>query len=185
MLDIRYVAGLFDGEGCISLIKANRKNSSLHSYSVRVVIAMTNKPIIKLLHSQFGGIYTERNGNDTSTRNSFSLLWSNNKAKPILEQLLPHLILKRSEAEIALNFINELSQVGTSFWRKATQNQISELQNKRENVRKLLAQMKRVNYSTKWNDGELGETPMPGLAIVAEGQPLAKQRLAAVGVCND
>ena len=184
MLDIRYVAGLFDGEGCISLVKQKRLNSDLPTYTIRVVLAMCHKPIIKRLHQEFGGLYSERLGTEKA-RNSFSIMWANNKAIPFLEQLAPHLVLKKAEAEVALEFLSELSSVGTSFWRKATTEQIADLQSKREDVRSRLAHMKRVNYSLGWDGSEFGENPMPGLEKDAEGQPRAKQELTTLGVCND
>lgn len=146
---------------------------------------MTHKPIIKRMHKQFGGIYQERLSKDAKARNSFSILWAGHKAVPILEMLMPHLILKRAEAEVALEFIRELASVGTSFWRKADQGQIDQLQAKRESVRSRLAQMKRVNYSVNWDECEFGENPMPGSEMSAEGQPRAKQQPTTAGVCND
>lgn len=145
---------------------------------------MTHKPIIQRLKQQFGGVYQEREGNEKS-RNAFSLLWANNKAEEFLRLIAPHLILKKDEAELALEFIDTLASVGTSFWRNATQEQIVELQSKREDVRYRLAQMKRVEYRLSWDGCEFGENPMPGLKADAEGQPRAKQELTTLGVCND
>jgi hypothetical protein len=172
MIDIRYLAGLFDGEGCISLVKQKRANSSLMTYSIRVVIAMTHKPTIKAIHNQFGGNYSERKGNGIN-RNSFSVMWANRKAAPILAALLPYLQIKREEALIAIDFLAKLSSVGTSFWRKASQADIDLLFAEREAIRNKLAALKRVNHSVRWDDGEFGENPMPGVS--AEGQSRAKQ----------
>lgn len=172
MIDIRYMAGLFDGEGCISLVKQARANSPLPIYSVRVVIAMTHKPTIKAIHGQFGGIYSERKGTGIN-RNAFSVMWANRKAIPMLAALLPYLQIKREEAVIAMDFLNRLSSVGTSFWRKASQAEIDLLLAERETIRIKLAALKRVNHSVRWDDGEFGENPMPGVS--AEGQSRAKQ----------
>jgi len=135
---------------------------------------MTHEPIIKMIQAQFGGIYTQRQGFGKA-RNSFSLQWCNNKATPFLKLLLPHLILKKEEAEIALHFIENLRQMGTSFWRKASKEDIAALLAEREIIRAKLSALKRVSYSTKWDEGEFGESPMPGQEIDAEGQPRAKQ----------
>ena len=172
MIDIRYLAGLFDGEGCVSLVKQARVNSPLPSYSVRVVISMTNKPLIKAIYGQFGGNYTERKGIN-GCRNVFSVMWANRKAIPMLTALIPHLHIKREEAEIALDFMMRLGSVGTAFWRRATQADIDLLLAEREAVRARLAALKRVNHSVRWDDGEFGENPMPGVS--AEGQSRAKQ----------
>ena len=175
MIDIQYMAGLFDGEGCISLVKQRRLDSDLPIYSIRCVIAMCHKPIIKAINAQFGGLYSERRGVSDKQRNSFALMWANNKAKFFLETLLPHLILKREEAEIALDFLSRLRHPGTSFWRRATQTEIDCLQAEREFVRIKMSALKHVNHSVKWDSGELGEQPMPGSVKSAEGQPRTKQ----------
>lgn len=179
MIDIRYLAGLFDGEGCISLIKQARVNSPLPTYSVRVVICMTNKPIIQAICNQFGGLYSERKGQEKA-RNAFTVMWANRKAIPMLHALIPHLILKKEEAEIALNFLTQLASVGTSFWRRASQQEIDSLLAEREFVRAKLAALKRVNYSVRWDDGEFGGNPMPGSEKSAEGQSRAKQTILKI-----
>jgi hypothetical protein len=159
MLDVRYVAGLFDGEGCISLVKQRRLNSPLPSYTIRVVIAMTHKPIILLLQDQFGGHVSQRKGQKEGHRNAFTLMWANRQAGTILQILIPHLILKRAEAEVALDFIQTLSQVGTSFWRGATPQEIQALQDKREVVRQRLASMKRVEFELSGMEANSEKTP--------------------------
>ena len=179
MIDIRYMAGLFDGEGCICLVKQRRTNSDLPIYSIRCVLAMCHKPIIHAIRAQFGGLYSERKGNE-KWRNSFSLQWTNNRAKPFLQELMPHLILKREEAEIALDFLENLRHPGTSFWRKASKQEIEVLQAKRELVRAKLSALKRVNHGTIWDVDEFGEQPMPGQETDTEGQPRAKQEIRLV-----
>lgn len=174
MIDIRYMAGLFDGEGCICLVKQRRVDSDLPVYSIRCVLAMCHKPFIKSVQAQFGGLYTERKGAGKS-RNSFALQWTNNRAKPFLEALLPHLVMKLEEAEIALDFLARLRHPGTSFWRRASKIEIECLQAEREFVRAKLSALKRVNHSVRWDGDEFGEQPMPGSEKSAEGQPRAKQ----------
>lgn len=174
MIDLLYMAGLFDGEGCISLVKQRRLNSTLPVYSVRCVLAMCHKPLIKAVNATFGGVHFERRGSGDH-RNSFSLMWANKKAVPFLTELAPHLIIKREEAEIALDFLQRLASVGTSFWRKATPEQINALQAEREFVRARMAALKRINYGVNWDSDEFGEQPMPGSEQSAEGQPRAKQ----------
>lgn len=159
MLDIRYVAGLFDGEGCISLVKQRRLNSPLHSYNMRVVIAMTHKPMIKLLQEQFGGNFTERKGSMHNHRNAFTISWSNKRAGTMLQILAPHLVIKRAEAEVALEYLNTLSQMGTSFWRGASSEEIQLLLDKREMVRTRLASMKRVEYELFGMEANSENTP--------------------------
>ena len=178
MLDIRYFSGLFDGEGCICLVKQHLKRSDNPTYAIRLVVSMTHKPIIKAMQAQFGGLYSERRGSGMQ-RNSFAVMWASRKATAMLEMMLPHLILKREEAEVALDFQRRLSRPGTSFWRTATKEAKEALQAEREFVRAKLSALKRVNHSVKWDADEFGENPMPGES--AEGQSRAKPVLVKTG----
>ena len=52
--DISYIAGLFDGNGCVTYSKAprrrkGRKNLS-HTWNIRMEICMTDEPVIKWIH---------------------------------------------------------------------------------------------------------------------------------------
>ena len=180
MLDVRYVAGLFDGEGCICLCKFHAAATNYPTHSLHCVISMTHKPIIKMLHAQFGGIYTQRTVTNDKWRNAFSLQWVSRKAVPFLEMLRPHLILKAEEADIALAFLHSrLRSPGTSWWRRATKEEIAALLAEREAVRLKLSALKRINHSVTWDSDEFGEQPMPGES--AEGQPRAKPVLVKTG----
>ena len=56
--DIAYIAGLFDGEGCVSYKQYNRQRKHnkkpYPTWQIRVEIAMTDKAIIEWLHETLG-----------------------------------------------------------------------------------------------------------------------------------
>ena len=56
--DIAYIAGLFDGEGCVSYKQYNRQRKHnkkpYPTWQIRVEIAMTDKAIIEWLHDTLG-----------------------------------------------------------------------------------------------------------------------------------
>ena len=56
--DIAYIAGLFDGEGCVSYKQYNRQRKHnkkpYPTWQIRVEIAMTAKAVIEWLHETLG-----------------------------------------------------------------------------------------------------------------------------------
>ena len=56
--DIAYIAGLFDGEGCVSYKQYNRQREHnkkpYPTWQIRVEIAMTDKAVIEWLHETLG-----------------------------------------------------------------------------------------------------------------------------------
>ena len=59
IIEIAYIAGLFDGEGCITCKKkptkrADRKGKVYNQWYIRCEIAMTDKEVISWLHETLG-----------------------------------------------------------------------------------------------------------------------------------
>ena len=101
--DLSYFAGFFDGEGCITIAKTKPSFGRLRprfALSVRVVQA--NEWIIQLFKFYFGGKVYLR----PSIEYRQQWMWevNNKKAVPFLRLILPYLKLKKSEAELAIEF---------------------------------------------------------------------------------
>lgn len=90
-----YVAGLFDGEGCIYISK------DLHC--LQVSISQKTTGILKLLATKFGG--------KIRTKSKCHSCWQwrlTNKQEIIgfLQAIEPHVIIKKSDVAIAFEFLN-------------------------------------------------------------------------------
>lgn len=106
-LDIRYVAGLFDGEGWVTIGKQNlggyRQYSDLYvRYQLITGIQMTYRPIIEQLHQQFGGGLSLRKYAKETHRRGYMWKVVSDPAAVFLRQLLPYLVVKKDEAEVGL-----------------------------------------------------------------------------------
>lgn len=96
-LFLAWVAGFFDGEGCICA--ANHPNGP----SLRVNIAQKNRLVLELIQQRLGGkIYTRK-------VDGCSQLWYQNKEelKTFLTAISPYVILRKSEVDIALRFYED------------------------------------------------------------------------------
>lgn len=98
MLDLRYVAGIVDGEGCISL--AMFHNKQLH---IRLKVKMNHLELIQALQSQFGGSLTIENPKG-NRKQSYSWQISCGPALEVIKQVQPYLIVKQDQAKLVMMF---------------------------------------------------------------------------------
>lgn len=101
-----YLAGLFDGEGCIDTQRMYPKLAShVTRFYVRprVRIAMTNSAgaLGQALHKRFGGGLYRRKSTAENQQSSWSLEWlSGRDIIAIFDTIEPHLILKAEQAKL-------------------------------------------------------------------------------------
>lgn len=98
-LSLEWIAGFFDGEGCICITKSN-------GYPfVQVIVTQKESMILEEIKNQHGGkIYFRKN----PTGGVHQLCFSRQaEAKEFLEAILPHLRLKHLKAAEALEIIGE------------------------------------------------------------------------------
>ena len=98
-VEIAYIAGFFDGEGCVRIKKANQGGNS---YYIIAHLTNTNKNILEKVKDLFGGsIRIQEKGRNKKVYN-----WciTSAEAADFLRTLLPFLIEKQTQAELALYF---------------------------------------------------------------------------------
>jgi hypothetical protein len=102
-----YIAGIIDGEGCIT-IKLSRKNSKrAPCYTSDVAVSMSNEEVIKLLHQRYGGTYWVRTFPNEDWRAMYCWAIGNQGCQRVLEEVLPFLIVKKKQAEFCLKLCAE------------------------------------------------------------------------------
>lgn len=99
-----YLAGIIDGEGCIT-IGAGRRNDCIN-YNAIILVQNTSKELIDWLQKYFGGyVYLSKKETD---KNKAAWMWRITKQKEvelILLAVLPYLVIKREQAKILLSFV--------------------------------------------------------------------------------
>ena len=106
---LAYTAGIFDGEGCISIVR--RKGKKGFYCQLYISVGSTDEWLAEWLKMQYGGsvIFCEREGNK---QNLWKWnLWSR-KATTFLALILPYLNLKRPQAELAIGFQLKNNKLG-------------------------------------------------------------------------
>lgn len=109
-----YLAGLFDGEGCVSIAsrphhtvdKRNGREVTWKRTSMQISIANTNLSLMKWLVANFGGVYYSMTPQDERCKPRYS--WQPKGAKNrenFLLGILPYLVIKREQVQLGLEYV--------------------------------------------------------------------------------
>ena len=100
-----YFAGLFDGEGCVSINKTSggiKRKYKRNGFQLRVSVTNTNLDILYALQNRYGGkVYIREKAN---ARNYGNWITVSNQTIHPLSSWLPFLIIKKEQAKVALDF---------------------------------------------------------------------------------
>lgn len=107
-LDIRYLAGILDGEGNLGIKRG--KGARFPLYQIIVRVGMCDTKVVKRLHEGFGGGYAVYPTKKANHRPAHYWYTTNHVLiKSLLVRLLPHLIVKKKQAKILLKFIDVMA----------------------------------------------------------------------------
>ena len=101
--DKAYLAGLIDGEGCVSIRKWKDKGKYF-GYTLCLDIANSNPKLVKWIVENFGGkIYSYKFKNPNhKIRHDWRIY--HQRAADILLTVLPYLVIKKTQALLAIEF---------------------------------------------------------------------------------
>ena len=101
-----YLAGFFDGDGCVSIVKSHKPPYG-HYHQLAVMFSQSSKPFLE--HWQqitgVGKIYEQRGkSNIAHTRPHYIWRIPSNSGAELLAEIAPYLIIKRRQAALAAEF---------------------------------------------------------------------------------
>jgi len=102
-----YLAGLFDGEGCISICPRKDKHGD-NAFIFCIQITNTNTTLMKWLIEHFGGVYYSQDGKSRKPNWKPSYRWrvkGRANEEEFLLGVLPYLVIKKEQAKLALEFV--------------------------------------------------------------------------------
>ena len=103
-VDYIYLAGILDGEGCVT-VGAGRRETCIN-YNPIVVVQNTSKQLIDWLHKTFGGQVYLSKKETSKTKTAWA--WRITKKRSIetlLLAVLPYILVKREQAKLLLTFV--------------------------------------------------------------------------------
>jgi len=110
-----YIAGFFDGEGCISfhIVGKNKKYRGGRGHCYSVVCNLTNNHIDALIHIQNlvgGKIYKKFKSKPAHSDGYILSFTSRESARDFLVTIKDYLIIKKKQADIAVEYLNRRLQ---------------------------------------------------------------------------
>lgn len=142
-MDKHYLAGFFDGEGSISLIK-NKEKSGKVGFQLVIHLSNTNLKILEKYKELFGGsIYITKR---LTERHKQAYYWTarSKTALMFLEKIKPYLFIKKRQAILGIEFSKQLRPHGGNRKKPLTKDENS-FRIKSANT------MKELNGSYKWS----------------------------------
>jgi hypothetical protein len=129
-----YIAGLFDGEGCVHIAVNKPRPKGINPYhQLMVCVANTNQEIIKYLFDSFGGRVADNVRKENQQPCQTWWIYAK-EANAFLKLIFPYLRIKKLQAEIAIKFQSEIQYTG--------KNVSPETLEKRETYRKSIVHLK-------------------------------------------
>lgn len=116
-LQIGYLAGILDGEGCVTVTRnvRNDRKKRRRNYELRSVVTITQRRrrlldhIVAMVGTDNASIYRHRG---SKLRDYFILRFTNGWLRDNLPLLIPHLVLKHEQAGICLWFLSNPGKTG-------------------------------------------------------------------------
>ena len=189
-LSIEYLAGLFDGEGCVFVQRMDRvgRGVRIPQHMVWARLNMCHRPLIEMLAEQLDAsiIVHKKDLKNPRHRRAYEVSLYGNKAADFLRSVYEFLVIKKEEARLAIELQDHLNRYKGKLPNMPIEH-IEPLIAYREIIRLQVKAIKTASFIgvSDWNAGEFGEHPMPDLFEDAEGQYRAKQELTTPGVCNE
>jgi hypothetical protein len=181
-MELAFIAGLFEGEGCVRINRSLRKQIrygkkvTMEVYSLFVTIGNTDPRLVYPLKDMFGGSVSIRIRKDPRHRPFFCWIISSNEALNFLEGIHPWLVSKADQVDIAITF--QKSKTPRGIYNKRNGKSREEREIERAQFKAITA-LKFIRHDPTDIDmaANSGDNQ--------NGQSRAKQPQSAVGVCND
>ena len=124
---LSYLAGLFDGEGCVGITKASIHPNAGQinpTYTVYMSVKMCDEAGPRLFQSFYGGQFRIYPSQNPKWSTSYNWRVNGRFCRPILEELLPYIVIKRPQFEVALCMLDNIRQPGSDCAHPLTNKEI-------------------------------------------------------------
>jgi len=138
-----YLAGLFDGEGCLYVfeISCKRKHGVIKQMMARVMISNSHLPVLEIIQAQWGGRIHELASKPKKLANYRLDICSQDPILKILTDMQPYLLIKKDQVDL---FMVDYAPTmrGSGKYLPLTPEQHA----KRREVKEKLSALKRISH---------------------------------------
>lgn len=127
-LDIVYLAGIIDADGCISIakMKAGKQRTSNPRYVLTVNVVNTSVELMDWLVKKFGGHYKSRKLEDPlKHRQTYDWFFNNGKACHLLKLIESSLLVKKDRALVGIELIEDWVTPGGGQGSKTSKEEVA------------------------------------------------------------
>lgn len=110
MISTEYTAGFFDGEGCV--------NISTDRYAkpyIRILVVNTDITVLQKFQEKWGGDIAHNKRHKENWKRSFTWRLSHSRAIQFLQDIEPFLVVKKKQANLAIEFCKLKPGKGTKW----------------------------------------------------------------------
>lgn len=104
-IQVGYLAGLMDGEGSISIIRPNRYDRETFRLQPQAMISGTDPMLAEYLQTTLDAKVLTRIRPMKNSRPTWQVGWYGFRCYPIVKLVEPHLLIKRDQAQIVIEFL--------------------------------------------------------------------------------
>lgn len=111
-VDIKWLAGFFDGEGCFYIGQQKAKNPNNKKLYPKAQILLSQSgddglALFEAIKAQYGGnIYKHLDaGQYKATKKAHKMWWNKDEGIELITALMPHLIIKKEAAQKVLDYL--------------------------------------------------------------------------------
>ena len=114
--ELAYLAGILDGEGCLTVLKRKSKHSagSIPNYAVNVIVCMTSESVTSWLKDKVPGSWVSvtAGGSNKRGRDVYRWVIPGIKAVELVKAVAPYLVEKQQQAELIVKMGEYISGRG-------------------------------------------------------------------------
>jgi hypothetical protein len=112
--DKAYLAGLIDGEGCISILSHTQNGRLKHTLNLK--ISSSDLAVLNYLRDKYEMGYVSCSAKDGANGENCRAVYawgaSSQKARILIEMAMPYMLIKKEQADIAIKFQETMRPVG-------------------------------------------------------------------------
>jgi hypothetical protein len=104
---LAYVAGLFDGEGWISVARSGRTSKNIIRYTLQIGIANAYLPVLEEVRADFGGTI---NSQGKTNLQVYTWRAATDIAYDFMQAVRPYLRIKARQADLAIEYLEKVKR---------------------------------------------------------------------------
>ncbi len=109
-----YIAGIMDGEGCISIHRKKNVRGTSPTFALFVNVTNTERKLLEWIQAKVGaGVITPKPKSNSNWKLCHQLVFRTEEIESFLKAVLPYMIVRETQAKLMLEFLTiEWKQTG-------------------------------------------------------------------------